>query len=278
MKVGLCLGGGGARGLSHIVVFEILDELGVKVAAISGSSIGALLGMGYAGGMSGREIRSYTLSKFSDSTQVLAQLWSLRPANIRDWFNPQSYSIGQIDPEKILSFYTPVDDLPERIEDLEIPLRVIATDYYAWRDIEFASGPLKPAVAASIAIPLVFKPMRVNGKVIIDGNITNPLPVDRLKKDGLDRVIAVDVVGGPLDDGTTEIPTGIESILGANQIMMQELTRQKLNEFGEPDVLIRPPINRFGVLDFLKASTIVRVTDAIRDDIKREIAEALEAA
>ncbi|MEM8839887.1 MAG: patatin-like phospholipase family protein, partial [Pseudomonadota bacterium] len=64
---------------------------------------------------------------------------------------------------------------------------------------------------------------------------------------------------------------------GANQIMMQELTRQKLNEFGEPDVLIRPPINRFGVLDFLKASTIVRVTDAIRDDIKREIAEALEA-
>lgn len=274
LKIGLALGGGGARGLGHIVVMEILDELGIKVHAISGSSIGALLGMGYAHGMSGKELRSDALQQFSDKSRVIGQLWGLRPATLQDWFNPKNYTIGQIDPERVLSLFTPIDTMPERLEDLATPLTVVATDYYGWNEAIFTKGNLKEVVAASIAIPMIFKPVRVEGRVMIDGNMTNPLPFDLMPHD-IDRVIAVDVVGGPNPSGT-EIPSGIESSLGANQIMMQAITTEKLEKQKSPDVLIRLPINEFQVMDFLKASTILRVCDTKRDEIKRKISEMLE--
>lgn len=273
LKIGLALGGGGARGLGHIVVLEVLDELGVKVDAISGSSIGALLGMGYASGMSGRDLRSYALEKFADGPKVASQLWSLRPSTIQDWFNPKSYSLGQIDPRKVLSLFTPVDELPERLEDLDIPLTVVTTDYYGWKEAVFTEGNLGELVAASISIPMVFKPVRVDGRVMIDGNICNPLPFDCLPDD-INRVIAVDVVGGP-DPKGTDIPSGFESMLGANQIMMQAITNEKLDSQASPDVLIRPPINEFRVMDFLKTSTILRVCDTKRDDMKRQISKMM---
>jgi len=274
-KLGLALGGGGARGLGHIIVMEVLDELGVKVDAIAGSSIGALLGMGYASGMSGKELRSYVLETFSDRAKVISQLWSLRPSSLQDWFNPKSYTLGQIDPEKVLSLFTPVDAMPARLEDLATPLTVVTTDYYGWKETAHTQGNLREVVAASIAIPMIFKPVRVSGRVMIDGNITNPLPFDCLPHD-IRRVIAVDVVGGP-DPAGQDIPAGFESMLGANQIMMQAITRGKLASEPAPDILIRPPISAFNVMDFLKASTILRVCDATREDVKREISERIDA-
>lgn len=272
-KIGLCLGGGGARGLGHIVVFEVLDELGLRVNAIAGSSIGALLGMGYAAGMSGRELRNYALETFSDRAHVLSQLWSLRPSSLQDWLNPKSYSLGQIDPQRILRLFTPIDDFPERIEDLPLPLTIVASDYYAWKDVAFHQGSLLEVVAASVSIPMIFKPVRVGDRIMVDGNVTNPLPVNHLPE-YIDHIIAVDVVGGP-DQSGMEIPSGFESMLGANQIMMQAIIREKLQRQRPPDILIRPPINTFGVMDFLKASTILRMCDTARDDIKRQISDML---
>lgn len=274
LKIGLALGGGGARGLGHIVVMEVLDELGVKVAGISGSSIGALLGMGYANGMSGKELRSYALEKFSDRSKVASQLWGLRPSNVQDWFNPKSYTLGQVDPQKVLSLFTPIDILPERLEDLAIPLSVVTTDYYGWKEAVFTEGNLRELVAASIAIPMVFKPVRIGERMMIDGNITNPLPFDCLADD-INRIIAVDVVGGP-NPSASEIPSGFDSMLGANQIMMQAITNEKLESQAQPDILIRPPVNEFRVMDFLKTSTILRVCDKTRDDVKRQISDMLD--
>ncbi|MEP3265823.1 MAG: patatin-like phospholipase family protein [Hyphomicrobiales bacterium] len=275
MKIGLSLGGGGARGLGHIVVLEVLDELGIKVDAISGSSMGALLGMGYASGMSGKELRSYALETFADRAHVISQLWALRPAGIENWLNPKTYTLGQIDPQKVLSLFTPVDSLPERLEDLSTPLTVVTTDYYGWKEAVFSKGNLNEIVAASISIPMIFKPVRVDGRVMIDGNISNPLPFDCLPDD-MDRIIAVDVVGGPNPSGT-EIPSGFDCSLGANQIMMQAITNEKLETEAAPDILIRPPINEFRVMDFLKTSTILRVCDGMRDDVKRQISDMLDA-
>ncbi|MEO1066146.1 MAG: patatin-like phospholipase family protein [Pseudomonadota bacterium] len=277
-KLGLALGGGGARGLAHIVVMEVLDELGLKVDAISGSSIGALLGMGYASGMSGRDLRAYALETFADRAAVAGKLWSLRPSSFQDWFNPRSYSVGQINPQKILQLFTPIETLPENLQDLRIPMSVVTTDYYGWHEVVHTEGTLSEVVGASIAIPMVFKPVRVAGRVMIDGNITNPLPFEHLTTD-MDQVIAVDVVGGPNAGGPhaagDDIPSGFESMLGANQIMMQAITREKLAQHKPPDVLLRPPINEFGVLDFLKASTILRVTEVEKDAMKRAIEERL---
>jgi len=225
--------------------------------------------------MSGKELRSYVLETFSDRTKVISQLWSLRPSSLQDWFNPKSYSLGQIDPEKVLSLFTPVDAMPARLEDLATPLTVVTTDYYGWKEAAHTQGNLREVVAASIAIPMIFKPVRVSGRVMIDGNITNPLPFNCLPH-GIKRVIAVDVVGGP-DPAGRDIPAGFESMLGANQIMMQAITRGKLASEPAPDILIRPPISAFNVMDFLKASTILRVCDGTREDIKREISEWVDA-
>lgn len=255
------------------MVFEVLDELGVRPDIIAGSSIGALIGMGYAAGMTGRELRSNVLETFSDSKKVLRQFWSLRPTSFQDWFKPETYSLGQIDPQKILSLFTPITNLPEYLEDLQTPLRVITTDFYSWEDAVFTQGRLIEVVAASIAIPFVFRPVRINGRIMVDGNITNPLPFEHLPDD-LEHIIAVDVVGGP-DHGGTKVPSGFEAMLGSNQIMMQAITREKLEKHTAPDLLIRPPIDKFAVLDFLKASIILRTTDTMRDDIKRDIDQLL---
>lgn len=272
-KIGLALGGGGARGMAHIIIFEVLDELGVKVDTIVGSSIGALLGMGYAAGMSGRDLRSNVLETFCDRAQVISKMWSLRPSSLQDWFNPKSYSLGQFDAQKVLSLFTPIDTFPKRLEDLDLPLKVVATDYFAWKETIYTEGDLNEIIAASVAIPMIFMPVQVNGRVMIDANITNPLPFDHLPQD-IDRVIAVDVVGGP-DHSGVKIPTGYESMFGANQIMMQAIIRGKLGQHTRPDVLIRPPVDEFGVMDFLKTSTILRQCDLERETYKRQIAEAL---
>ena len=262
--------------LAHVVVLEALDELGIKIDEITGSSIGALMGMGYAAGMSGRDLRHYLLSTFDDRSKVLSNLWDLRPSSLQDWFKPESYSLGQFNPEKILSTFTPVDELPENIEELQTTLSVIATDFYAGDDVVYRKGNLRQAVGASIAIPMVFKPVTIDGRVLIDGNIANPLPFDQFVEK-MDHVIAVDVVGGP-DPTGHEMPSGFETMLGANQIMMQAITQEKLARLTPPDVLIRPPINAFGVMDFLKSSTILRLCDKKKEEIKKQIDTALSKA
>ncbi len=226
LKTGLVLGGGGARGIAHIVVLEILDEMGIKIDEIAASSIGSIIGMGYAAGMSGKELRHYALHTFSDRNHVLTQLWGLRPATLQDWFNPKSYSLGQVDPKKALSLFTPIDELPDNLEDLTIPLKIVATDFCGWREAIFQQGRLQDLVAASIAIPMVFKPVEMNGRIMIDGNFSNPLPFDILKQE-LNRVIAVDVVGGPNFKGEG-MPSGFETMVGANQILMQTIINEKL--------------------------------------------------
>lgn len=274
-KIGLSLGGGGARGLAHVVVLEVIDELGVKIDALSGSSIGALIGMGYAGGLSGRELRAHVLETFSDRAKVFSKIWSLRPSTLQGWFDPKNYTPGQISSARALELFTPIANLPSLIEDLPLPLTVIATDYYEWKEVAFRTGELKEAVAASIAIPFIFRPVKIGARVLIDGNITNPLPFEHLPGD-IDKVIAVDVVGGPETQGS-KIPTGYECMLGANQIMMQAITREKIARKRPPDLVIRPPINNFGVLDFLKASTILRLCDGARSEMKRSIEAVVEA-
>ena len=274
LKIGLALGGGGARGMGHIVVMEVLDELGIKIDAIAGSSMGALLGMGYADGMSGKELRANALETLATKSKVARQLWGVSPSSLQEWFNPKSYSLAQFDPQKILSLFTPIDTLPERLEDLKIPLTVVLTDFYACKEAVFTEGNLKKLVGASIAIPFIFEPVRVEGRVMIDANMTHPLPFDCLP-DTINRVIAVDAVGGPEPLGT-KIPSAFECSMGANQIMMQAITKAKLANQKPPDILIKPPINEFQVMDFLKTKTILETCDGMRDDIKRQISGMLE--
>jgi NTE family protein len=268
-RIGLALGGGGARGFAHIPVIEALDELGLRPAFIAGTSMGAVIGAGCAAGMTGAEIRSYAVDLFSRRSEVLARIWRLRPKSVVDLL---SQGIARLDAERVVTSFLP-KELPEQFSGLAIPLRVIATDFYGWSESVLEQGPLRRAVAASAAIPGLFQPVLADGRILIDGGVSNPLPFDRLGEDcGI--VVAVDVIGGPISRHA-RIPGATEALFGAAQLFMQSVTREKLRAGRPPDILIRAPANAFRVLDFMKAAEILKAAEPLKDELKRKIERVL---
>jgi NTE family protein len=266
----VAFGGGGARGICHINVIEAMDELGIRPSAIAGASIGGIMGAGMAAGMSGKDIRDYTLALMGKKGSVANKLWSLGPASMRH--AAFGFRLGQFNLELILDALLP-SALPRDFAELGVPLKVIATDYYAQMEVICQDGDLRQALAASAAIPALFMPIRMNDRIMIDGGIFNPVPYEHLLDDA-DIVIAVDVVGGPEGDGTT-MPNRIESLFGASQLMMQSAIGLKLR-MRPPHIFLRPPVNRFRVLDFLKAHEVLAESDGIKDDLKRQIDMQIE--
>ena len=267
--VAVALGGGGARGLAHIHIVEALDELGIVPVAITGSSIGSVIGSGWAAGMSGAEIREFSLATLGNSREVMNRLWSLRPTTVREMMSG-GMRFGQFNLERILGAFLP-DALPNVFEELKIPLGVTATDYYGQREVLIETGDLLPAIAASAAIPAVFMPVTVHGTIMIDGGIYNPVPFDYLR-DRADIVIGIDVVGPPAGEIGT-VPSRIDSLFGASQLMMHSITAMKLKSH-KPDIFLRPDVGSFKVLDFLKAREVLDVSAGVKDDLKK----ALDAA
>lgn len=268
-RIGIAFGGGGARGLAHIHVIKELDALGIRPAAISGSSIGAIIGAAMAAGMSGEEIEAHAMAVLADRSEAAARLWRARPTGIGAMMET-GIRFSQFNIESILKSFLP-EAIPAHFEDLEIPLTVTATDYFGHRLCLFSEGDLRNAVAASAAIPAVFRPVRRDGMTLIDGGIYNPLPFD-IFGDAVDMVIAIDVVGGPEDSGRN--PSSIDFMFGATQLMMQSIiaSRQKTHP---PAIMIRPPVSRFRVLDFLKIRRVLSVTEPVRSQIRGAIVEKL---
>jgi len=267
----IAFGGGGARGLAHIHVIEALDELGIKPVAIAGSSIGALMGAGVASGMSGRDIHDYARSILGTRAQVASRMWRARPGTLAEAMEG-GFRFGQFNVERILKAFLP-EVVPASFEELKIPLKVTATDYFGHKLAVFDSGELHSALAASAAIPAVFRPVMRDGRMLIDGGIYNPVPFDLLE-DVADITIAVDVVGGP-EEGSKR-PTSIDLMFGATQLLMQSIIANKLTQCS-PDILIRPPVSRFRVLDFMKIDAVMAETEAVKDEVKRAVEAALEA-
>ncbi len=267
----IAFGGGGARGLAHIHVIEALDELGIKPVAIAGSSIGALMGAGVASGMSGRDIHDYARSILGTRAQVASRMWRARPGTLAEAMEG-GFRFGQFNVERILKAFLP-EVVPASFEELKIPLKVTATDYFGHKLAVFDSGELHSALAASAAIPAVFRPVMRDGRMLIDGGIYNPVPFDLLEGVA-DITIAVDVVGGP-EEGNKR-PTSIDLMFGATQLLMQSIIANKLTQCS-PDILIRPPVSRFRVLDFMKIDAVMAETEAVKDEVKRAVEAALEA-
>ena len=267
---GLALGGGGARGICHINVIEAFDELGIRPVALSGSSIGSIIAAGMAAGMSGKEIREYTLELMGRKGSVANRLWSLGPASMRHAVD--GFRLGQFNLELILHALMP-QALPKDFSELAIPLKVVTTDYYAQTEVVVETGEIIQALAASAAIPALFMPVRVNGRIMIDGGIFNPVPYEHLM-DQADIIVGIDVVGGPEGDGTT-MPNRLDSLFGASQLMMQAAIALKLR-LRPPHIFLRPPVHRFGVLDFLKSEEVLNASAGIKDDLKRQIEMQVE--
>lgn len=267
----IAFGGGGARGLAHIHVIEALDELGIRPVAIAGSSIGAIMGAGMAAGISGRDINEYARSILLRRAEVASRMWRARPGTLSELLEV-GVRFTQFSAERIIKSFMP-DAIPERFDQLGIPLQVTATDYYGHTGAVFSSGDLHSALAASAAIPAVFKPVHLDGRLYIDGGIYNPVPFDLLQ--GLaDVIIAVDVVGAPLEGD--KLPTSIDLMFGATQLMMQSIIAGRLMQC-QPDILLRPPVSKFRVLDFFKMDAVMAETKSIKDELKHAVDALLES-
>ncbi|KQZ99524.1 Patatin [Mesorhizobium sp. Root157] len=269
---GIAFGGGGARGLAHIHVIEALDELGVRPVAIAGSSIGAIMGAGMAAGMSGKEIHDHTRSILSRRAEIASRMWKARPGSLAEVMKGGLH-VSQFNVERILKAFLP-EAVPETFADLKIPLKVTATDFFGHKLAVFSEGDLYSALAASAAIPAVFRPVVRDGRVLIDGGIYSPVPFDLIEHDA-DIIIAVDVVGAPTE-AERKRPSSVDLMFGATQLMMQSIIANKLSQC-RPDILIRPPVSRFRVLDFMKIESVMTETASVKGEVKRAVEAALKA-
>jgi NTE family protein len=269
----LALGGGGARGLAHISVLEALDELGVKPAAIAGTSIGALIGAAYAAGMRGKDIRRYVIALAHNPGEITRRLIAARAGRLADLFAGAFGQATQLDAEKFCAQFLP-EAVPPDFSALRIPLTVMATDLHRRQEAAFSSGALQPALASSIAIPGLFRPVALGGCILVDGGATNPLPFDQLRERA-DVTVAVDVFGMP-DMERNDIPSAWESMFTTLQIMGSTIVAAK-HRHSAPDLVIRPNVAIFRTLDFYQASAILRTADAVKAEMKEKLGALLAA-
>jgi NTE family protein len=267
----LALGGGGARGLAHIAVIEALDEMAVKPAAVAGTSIGALVGAAYAAGMRGKDIRRHVIGFAHDRSETMRRLIAARAGTIADLFALGFGHATQIDAEKFCALFLP-DAIPADFAELEIPLIVMAADLHRREEAPLTSGALRPALAASIAIPGLLRPVTLDSRVLIDGGATNPLPFDRLRGRA-DMIVAVDVLNVPPAE-RNDIPSPWECVYATLNIMGNAIVAAKLAH-GAPVLVFRPNVGIFRTLDFYQATAILRSADAVKAEVKEKLGKAL---
>jgi NTE family protein len=269
-SVALALGAGGSRGLAHIPVLEAFDELGVRPTAIAGASLGALIGAGYAAGMTAKETRNYVVGLLRDRGEVMRRLLSVRVGRVVDLLATGNPVLA--DAEAFVDQFLPVD-VPAEFSVLRTPLVTVATDFWQRKEVVIRSGPLRSALAASIAVPGLFRPVEREGCVLVDGGTTNPLPFDLLRGQA-DIVVAVDVTGGPTRR-SGGIPNSFEALFATIGIMAHAIVGEKLKS-GAPEILLQPNVSAFGMLDFFRATPILRASEPIKDEVKSKLGALLE--
>ncbi len=274
-SIGLVLGGGGARGLAHILMLEAFDELGIKPKIIAGTSIGAIYGSAYAAGLSARDIRAHTEETLTDRFGLLRDLFAARVQGARPFWNLFSERHAILTPAALLDLVLPAG-VPHAFEDLAIPLRVVASDFYANGPTVFAEGALRPAVAASMALPVIFEPVLIEGRSYVDGGLTNPLPFDLLAGEA-DILVAIDVSGTMIPSPSRPRPTALEALFSSSFLFERSIVREKLKSH-EPDIYIDAGTGRFQALEFLKVRDILAAAEPAKAELRARLEQALALA
>lgn len=261
-KIGLALGGGGARGLCHIEFCKALDELGLKPSIISGTSMGAIVGGFYAAGVSGEKMAALVDNLgFVEYTKMLD-------------FSILSRA-GLVKGKGVMEFlekHLPVNTFAS----LEIPLKIVATDFWHRKEIIFESGELLPAIRASISVPGIFEPVEINSVVMIDGDAVNPLPMNIIRN-ACDILIAIDVTGTNRPPKKRPVPAIFESVMTTFHIMESAVIQNQLAIF-KPEIYIKPLLENIQILDFNRDKEIMGSVRAEVEFFKRELEARLKAS
>lgn len=269
-RIGVALGGGGVRGLAHILVFEALDELGCRPSVIAGTSMGAIIGAIYAGGMRGRDIRELVAKRLASRSEKWRDIYARRSDVLR-WARA-------LLPEKSRGGIVNIDSLIEALldevgvstfEKLEIPLLVVAADFWQECEFVFERGDLHPALRASAAVPGVFAPVSVEGRVLVDGGVVNLVPYD-LIMDRCDLTVGVHV-GQTRCPGSHEVPSVFESLLASVDIMQSATLAEKMRRI-QPDIYLYPEIRDVGILDFGRSDEVLRQAAPAVENFKKQLA------
>lgn len=271
-KIGIAFGGGGARGLAHISMIEVFEELGLKPSVISGTSIGAIIGALYAAGCSSAEMKAMLKRLlFPRNDKPFDFLWKSDLVKMFSMFDPQFFNSGLMKGDRFYNFLQ--GELgAETFEELEIPLKIVATDFWKKEEVIFEKGKLLPAIRASYSLPGLLTPVKIKSRILIDGGVVNPLPFDILPAD-CDITVAVDITAYRTSNGK-EYPPTFESVFTTYQIMQNSINQQKM-KFIKPDIYIRPEIYDVRVFDFSKHDSIYKQSEKAKDFLKRELERLL---
>uniref|UniRef100_UPI001E57748F patatin-like phospholipase family protein n=1 Tax=Pelomonas sp. KK5 TaxID=1855730 RepID=UPI001E57748F len=225
-RVGLALGGGAARGFAHIGVIQVLEENGIKVDLVAGTSAGSLVAALYASGLHGKELA--TLAEGMDE------------GSITDWAFPTR---GLIRGEA-LARYVREKTGNRTIEKMPVPLGIVATDLSSGEGVMFRSGDTGTAVRASSAVPTIFQSVPIGTKEYVDGGLVSPVPVRYARQMGAELIIAVDISSPPADKPA---PDALHMLLQTVAIMGRSINTFELKE---ADVVIRPRLDGISSADF----------------------------
>jgi NTE family protein len=267
-SLGVALGGGGAKGLAHIAILETIDELGFEVSTLSGTSVGAVVGVLYAAGLRGEDIRE----AFQGWLKMPGSILEARSAKRTfGWLELVSLEVGKshlFHAEPLLEEITNLIGA-KTFEELKIPFKVVAASFWERREVVIDSGPLIPALSASFCLPGIFKPVELDGRILVDGGCVNPVPFD-LIHDECDVVVAVDVLGNKLPELDGQLPTYLEGIFNTFQIAEKTIAIEKMKTH-PPDIYLEPDIRDVRVLEFNKSEQVYEQTRIERERLASEL-------
>ncbi|PAA07892.1 patatin-like phospholipase family protein [Pseudomonas fragi] len=271
-KVGLVLSGGAARGLAHVGVLKALEEQGIHIDAIAGTSMGAVIGGLYASGYKIDELEKLALGidwqeALSDAPER-EDVPFRRKQDDRDFLVKQQLSfrddgslglpLGVIQGqnlalllESLLAHSSDIRDF----DKLPIPFRAVATDIVNGEKVVFRKGHLPQVIRASMSIPAVFAPVEINGQLLVDGGMVDNIPVDVAREMGVDIVIVVDI-GTPLR-GRKQLNTVFDILNQSITLMTRSNSEVQLASLKPDDILIQPALASYGAADFGRSLDII---------------------
>ncbi|QLG45558.1 patatin-like phospholipase family protein [Costertonia aggregata] len=267
VKVGLVLSGGGAKGLAHIGALKIIEDAGVKIDYIGGTSMGAIVGALYASGYSAKELDSIFRSinfteliqdnlprsakTFYEKDDSERYALTLPFENFKISF-PSAISGGQNIYNELVRLLYHVKDVRD-FKELPIPFFCIATNIETGEEVLLNKGYLPEAILASGTFPSLFEPTEIEGKILIDGGVVNNYPVEEVKDLGANFIIGVDVQHGLSERG---------ALMSATEILLQINNYRTVNDMVEKvaqtDIYIKPDIEKYSVIDFDLGNEIVK--------------------
>ena len=265
-KLGLALGGGGARGFAHIGLLKVIDAEGIKVHSITGCSMGAVVGGLYAYFRNAEKVEEFLLDILTKTEFIKEEMRKLKNNSENENHNYFEQFFKYIEKRlqvlKSLNHLSYFDEkitneifemLPDvNIEDFEINFSAVATDLLTGKRINFTEGKFRDIAKASSAIPGIFPPVDYKGYFLVDGSASDITPAGIVKQLGSDRTIAVNVMR---DLNTIEKPENVLNILYRTEdITSYHLSQLRLKE---ADLIIRPPLSAINWTDFGRAEEII---------------------